>query len=207
MTFGQDKRWRRNVRNHASEGMKVLEVGCGPGSFAEDLVGLDVTCLDPSEAMLKVAKKRVDSARSSRGESPADYVQALAEDIPLEDNSFDMVFCLFSFRDFQDKKKGLEEIYRVLKPGGQLVMCDAGKANYLHGLAGRIWMSTVVQLMARWVTKSKDHPWKGLARSYTHYGTNKYYRTMMKDVGFQDVSGRLLYPFLMSSRFRGRKPQ
>ena len=150
MTFGQDKRWRRNVRNHASEGMKVLEVGCGPGSFAEDLVGLDVTCLDPSEAMLKVAKKRVDSARSSRGESPAAYVQALAEDIPLEDNSFDMVFCLFSFRDFQDKKKGLEEIYRVLKPGGQLVMCDAGKANYLHGLAGRIWMSTVVQLMARW---------------------------------------------------------
>jgi len=117
-----------------------------------------------------------------------------------------MVFCLFSFRDFQDKKKGLEEIYRVLKPGGQLVMCDAGKANYLHGLTGRIWMSTVVQLMARWVTKSKDHPWKGLARSYTHYGTNKYYRTMMKDVGFEDVSGRLLYPFLMSSRFRGRKP-
>ena len=31
MTFGQDKRWRRNVRNHASPGMKVLEVGCGPG--------------------------------------------------------------------------------------------------------------------------------------------------------------------------------
>ena len=53
MTFGQDKRWRRNVRNHASKGMKVLEVGCGPGSFAEDLVGLDVMCLDPSEAMLK----------------------------------------------------------------------------------------------------------------------------------------------------------
>ena len=133
--------------------------------------------------------------------------QALAEDIPLEDNSFDMVFCLFSFRDFQDKKKGLEEIYRVLKHGGQLVMCDAGKANYLHGLTGRIWMSTVVQWMARWVTKTKDHPWKGLARSYTHYGTNKYYRNMMREVGFQDVSGRLLYPFMMSSRFRGRKPQ
>ena len=127
MTFGQDKRWRRNVRNHASKGMKVLEVGCGPGSFAEDLVGLDVTCLDPSEAMLKVAKKRVDGARASRGEAPATYVKALAEDIPLEDNTFDMVFCLFSFRDFQDKKKGLEEIYRVLKPGGQLVMCDAGR--------------------------------------------------------------------------------
>ena len=59
MTFGQDKRWRRNVRNHATPGMKILEVGCGPGSFAEDLVGLDVTCLDPSSEMLKVAKKRL----------------------------------------------------------------------------------------------------------------------------------------------------
>ena len=67
MTFGQDKRWRRNVRNHASKGMKVLEVGCGPGSFAEDLVGLDVTCLDPSEAMLKVCLLYTSPSPRDRG--------------------------------------------------------------------------------------------------------------------------------------------
>tara|TARA_B110000444_G_scaffold203793_1_gene196382 strand:- start:766 stop:1557 length:792 start_codon:yes stop_codon:yes gene_type:complete len=207
MTFGQDKRWRRNVRNHAEAGMKVLEVGCGPGSFAEDLVGLDVTCLDPSPEMLKVAKKRVDAARLARGEAPADYVEAIAEAIPLPDDTYDVVFCLFSFRDFQDKRKGLEEIYRVLKPGGQLVICDAGKANWLHGLAGRIWMATVVQWLARFVTKDKNHPWKGLANTYSHYGTNGYYRTMIKEVGYQEVQGRLLWPFAMASRFRGTKPK
>ncbi len=207
MTFGQDKVWRKNVRNHAEKGMKILEVGCGPGSFAEDLVGLDVTCLDPSAEMLRVAKKRVDSARASRGEGPAKYVEAIAESIPLPDDTFDRVFCLFSFRDFQDKKKGLEEIFRVLKPGGQLVICDAGKANWFHGLAGRIWMATVVQIIARMITKEKDHPWKGLARTYSHYGTNGYYRKVMRDVGFEDVQGRLLLPFGMSSRFRGFKPK
>jgi demethylmenaquinone methyltransferase/2-methoxy-6-polyprenyl-1,4-benzoquinol methylase len=207
MTFGQDKVWRKNVRSHAKEGMKILEVGCGPGSFAEDLVGLDVTCLDPSAEMLRVAKKRVDSARESRGEEPANYVEAIAESIPLPDDTFDRVFCLFSFRDFQDKKKGLEEIFRVLKPGGQLVICDAGKANWFHGLAGRIWMATVVQVIARIITKEKDHPWKGLARTYSHYGTNGYYRKIMKDVGFEDVQGRLLLPLGMSSRFRGFKPK
>ena len=207
MTFGQDKVWRKNVRNHAKEGMKILEVGCGPGSFAEDLVGLDVTCLDPSAEMLGVAKKRVDSARKSRGEEPAKYVEAIAESIPLPDDTFDRVFCLFSFRDFQDKKKGLEEIFRVLKPGGQLVICDAGKANWFHGLAGRIWMATIVQLIARVITKEKDHPWKGLARTYSHYGTNGYYRKIMREVGFDDVQGRLLLPFGMSSRFRGFKPK
>jgi len=117
------------------------------------------------------------------------------------------VFCLFSFRDFQDKRKGLEEIYRVLKPGGQLVICDAGKANWFHGLAGRIWMATAVQVLARIVTKDKNHPWKGLAKTYSHYGTNGYYRTMIKDVGYQEVQGRLLWPFAMASRFRGTKPE
>jgi demethylmenaquinone methyltransferase/2-methoxy-6-polyprenyl-1,4-benzoquinol methylase len=113
---------------------------------------------------------------------------------------------LFSFRDFQDKAKGLEEIYRVLKPGGQLVICDAGKANKLHGFFGYLWMNSVVQVMARIITKEKNHPWKGLAASYTHYGTNGYYRKMLKDVGFQSVQGRLLYPLGMASRFRGTKP-
>ena len=206
MTFGQDAVWRKNVRNHAESGMKVLEVGCGPGSFAEDIENVDLTCLDPSEEMLKVAKVRVNEARKLRGEGPADYVLAIAESIPLPDNTFDRVFCLFSFRDFQDKRKGLEEILRVLKPGGQLVICDAGKANWLHGLAGRIWMSTVVQWMARYVTKKKDHPWKGLAKTYSLFGTNGYYRKLMREVGFENVQGRLLLPFGMASRFRGHKP-
>ncbi len=206
MTFGQDAVWRKNVRSHAQPGMKVLEVGCGPGSFAEDIESVDLTCLDPSEEMLKVAKVRVNDARQLRGEPPADYVLAIAESIPLPDNTFDRVFCLFSFRDFQDKKKGLEEILRVLKPGGQLVICDAGKANWVHGLAGRIWMSTVVQWIARYVTKKKDHPWKGLAKTYSHYGTNGYYRRLMREVGFENVQGRLLMPFGMASRFRGHKP-
>ena len=206
MTFGQDAIWRKNVRNHAKPGMSVLEVGCGPGSFAEDIEKVNLTCLDPSEEMLNVARVRVNEARKTRGEGPADYVLAIAESIPLPDNTFDRVFCLFSFRDFQDKKKGLEEILRVLKPGGQLVICDAGKANWLHGLAGRIWMSTVVQWMARYVTKKKDHPWKGLAKTYSHYGTNGYYRKLMREVGFENVQGRLLMPLGMASRFRGHKP-
>ena len=206
MTFRQDKRWRRNVRNHAAQGMKVLEVGCGPGSFAEDLVGLDVTCLDPSPEMLVTAKQRVDGAREKRGEAPAEYVEAIAEAIPLPDNTYDMVFCLFSFRDFRDKEQGLTEIFRVLKPGGRLVMCDAGKANRIHGFFGYLWMNTGVQVMARVLTRERDHPWKGLAKSYTHYGTNGYYRKMMKRVGFESVDGRLLLPFGMASRFRGTKP-
>ena len=201
MTFGQDKNWRKSVAKHALEGMNVLEVGCGPGSFAETISGVDLTCLDPSAEMLRVAKKRVDAVRSANGDSDAIYVQAIAEDIPLESDTYDRVFCLFSFRDFRDKRKGLEEIHRVLKAGGKLVICDAGKANAFHGFFGKVWMATGVQLMARLITKDKDHPWKGLARSYTHYGTNKFYKNLMEEVGFEVKQAKLILPFAMASRF------
>jgi demethylmenaquinone methyltransferase/2-methoxy-6-polyprenyl-1,4-benzoquinol methylase len=206
MTLGFDKSMRKHVRNHAKSGMKILEVGCGPGSFSVDLIGMDLTCLDPSTEMLKVCRKRVDAIRTERAETPAVYVEAVAEEIPLPDNTFDRVFCLFSFRDFKDKRTGLSEIFRVLKPGGQLVICDAGKANWLHGLFGRIYMATFVQLVARIVTKDPKHPWKWLARTYTHYGTHSYYKSMMKEVGFTEVKARLLFPG-MSSRFKAQKPE
>ena len=68
VTLGQDKRWRKHVAKTASSGMNVLEVGCGPGTFSENLEGVELTCLDPSTEMLAVARKRVNDARGNRSE-------------------------------------------------------------------------------------------------------------------------------------------
>ena len=60
-TIGQGDKWRRMVRERLpSEDAKILEVGCGPGSFAEDVSGVDLVCLDPSALMLEAAKPRVN---------------------------------------------------------------------------------------------------------------------------------------------------
>ena len=50
-TLGQVSRWRRMVRDRLPQNGRILEVGCGPGSFAEDVVGRDLVCLDPIPEM------------------------------------------------------------------------------------------------------------------------------------------------------------
>nr|MBC8517989.1 class I SAM-dependent methyltransferase [Euryarchaeota archaeon] len=164
------------------------------------------TCLDPIPAMLDVARNRVTDSRAERGEGPANFIEGTAEEIPLSDNSFDVVCCLFSFRDFQDKRKGLEEILRVLKPGGKLVICDAGKANFLHGWFGWLWMKLWVGTYAHLVCKQNEHPWKWLTKTYVHFGTTRQYKRMMREVGFAPVKGRLLFPG-MAVRFIAEKPE
>ena len=56
-TFGQVTKWRQMVRERLPEEGRVLEVGCGPGSFAEDVEGYDLVCLDPIPEMLRVAEE------------------------------------------------------------------------------------------------------------------------------------------------------
>ena len=73
------------VRSRLPKEGKILEVGCGPGTFAEMIPERDLTCLDPIPAMLAVAEKRVNAKR----ETPADFVEATAEDMPFDAESFD----------------------------------------------------------------------------------------------------------------------
>ncbi|MDP7003324.1 MAG: methyltransferase domain-containing protein, partial [Candidatus Thalassarchaeaceae archaeon] len=114
-TLGQVSKWRRMVRDRLPRNGRILEVGCGPGSFAEDVVGGDLVCLDPIPEMLRISKARVDPKRGARGDSAVEFVEGVAEEMPFEDASFDAVCSLFSFRDWYDKREGLREALRVLR--------------------------------------------------------------------------------------------
>ena len=89
-----------------------VDLAGGTGDIAEALIDghRKVLILDPSEEMMAVAEKRLGSACS--------YITAAAEDIPLDDQSVDVLTISFGIRNTTDIKKSLEEITRVLKPGG-----------------------------------------------------------------------------------------
>ena len=105
---------------------KVLEIGIGSGlnipfydaEKVEHLWGLD-----PSAEMWAIAQK---SARHHRINT--EFVQSGAESIPLEDNCVDSVLVTYTLCTIPDPLIALGEIKRVLKPSGQLVFCEHGKA-------------------------------------------------------------------------------
>ena len=204
-TLGQVSKWRRMVQDRLPVKGRILEVGCGPGSFAEEVVGRDLVCLDPIPEMLRCAESRVNPKRAARGDSAVEFVEATAEDLPFDDNSFDAVCSLFSFRDWYDKRAGLSEVLRVLKPGGIIVIVDPAKINRLHGVLGWLWMRIWVGTYARLVYSKSDHPWRWLTRTYSSFGTTRDYVRMLEEVGFTDVRAKVVFPG-MATIWQGASP-
>nr|AIF17306.1 methyltransferase type 11 (ubiE) [uncultured marine group II/III euryarchaeote KM3_77_B08] len=204
-TLGQVSKWRRMVQDRLPAEGRILEVGCGPGSFAEEVVGRDLVCLDPIPEMLRSAESRVNPKRAARGDSAVEFVEATAEDLPFDDNSFDAVCSLFSFRDWYDKRAGLSEVLRVLTPGGIIVIVDPAKINRLHGVLGWLWMRIWVGTYARLVYSKSDHPWRWLTRTYSSFGTTRDYVRMLEEVGFTDVRAKVVFPG-MATIWQGASP-
>lgn len=100
------------------QGDRVLDVACGTGILARDAMkrvrsAETVTGLDPNPGMLAVA---------DRLEPDVDWKQGVAESLPFPDHAFDAVVSQFGLMFFDDRRLALQEMYRVLSPGGRMVV-------------------------------------------------------------------------------------
>jgi SAM-dependent methyltransferase len=99
-------------------GQRVLDAGCGPGLYAEELLarGASVVALDSSPEMIRLARRRAGArldARVHSLEAPLDW---------LEDGSFDAALLALVIHHLDDRTAALRELWRVLTPGGRLVV-------------------------------------------------------------------------------------
>ncbi len=99
-------------------GQRVLDLGCGGGMLAEPMAaaGARVTGIDPSAASLEAAREH-----ASKNGLEIDYRLARAEQIPFDDESFDLVAAFDVLEHLDDLERSLGEVARVLRPGGRLI--------------------------------------------------------------------------------------
>ena len=133
-SFGLHRLWKRRVVALADvkAGDRALDLCCGTGDIAFALAakGADVTGLDFSEKMLEVAQARLQQP-ANHGRT-VKFLQGDAQKLPFPDNSFDAVTMGYGLRNLSSWEAGLQEMVRVAKPGGRIVILDFGKpANAL----------------------------------------------------------------------------
>jgi ubiquinone/menaquinone biosynthesis C-methylase UbiE len=105
-------------------GSRILEVAPGPGYLTIELArrGYAVSAVDISHSFVRIAK-----ANAANAGVPADIRHGNAADLPFADNSFDAVVCTAAFKNFSDPVGALNEMYRVLKAGGEASIHDLRK--------------------------------------------------------------------------------
>ncbi|MGO1590449.1 MAG: demethylmenaquinone methyltransferase [Ancrocorticia sp.] len=119
MTIGQVRVWREavTVAINAQPGLRVLDLAAGTGtsSAAYAAKGADVVACDFSQGMIAEGRRRYPDLT---------FVEGDAMDLPFEDEYFDVATISYGLRNVNDPQKALEEMRRVTKPGGRLVIAE-----------------------------------------------------------------------------------
>lgn len=133
LSFNRDKYWRRFTVEHSGlkPGDKGLDVCCGTGMLAMEqarVVGLNgnVVGLDFCESMLT---KAVENIKKTPYQGIIELVKGNAMDLPFPDNTFDCATIGFALRNVPDIKRVIEEMCRVVKPGGRVLSLELAKPS------------------------------------------------------------------------------
>ena len=138
ISMGMHRIWKAKAVNTllAGDSGNYLDVCCGTGDLALSIAGRlksgKVTGLDFSGNMLEVARSRETRYRSSKGlAAQLDWVKGDALDLPFADGSFDGAIVSFGLRNVSDYQRAIDEMARVVRPGGKVLNLDLGKPEGL----------------------------------------------------------------------------
>ncbi|MEW6983832.1 bifunctional demethylmenaquinone methyltransferase/2-methoxy-6-polyprenyl-1,4-benzoquinol methylase UbiE [Colwelliaceae bacterium 6471] len=192
MSFGIHRLWKRFTIDASGvrPGNKVLDLAGGTGDLTakfSQLVGPqgNVVLADINSSMLNVGR---DKLRDKGLVQNIEYVQANAESLPFEENTFDIVTIAFGLRNVTDKDKALRSIFSVLKPGGRLLVLEFSKPEHeLLNKAYDFYSFNILPKVGELVAKDGES-YQYLAESIRMHPDQETLKTMMENAGFEQTS-------------------
>jgi len=182
LSFGQDRLWRKKVLEAVNpvSGQIVLDLAAGTGSssivFAKP--GVKVIASDFSEGMLAVGRTR---------HPELEFVYADATKLPFGDSSVDAVTISFGLRNVVDPKKALTEMFRVLKPGGVVVICEFSHVRTpVVGSLYRWYLANILPSLSKLLAKNKG-AYDYLSESIAAWPKQEVLVQWLVDAGFSDA--------------------
>lgn len=181
MTFGFDRRWRTMTARvlDARSGERVLDLAAGTGVSTVEYGRSGAWCVaaDFSIGMLR---------RGAHRDVP--MVGADAMNLPFADGSFDAVTVSFGLRNVHDARVAMREAYRVVRPGGRLVICECSTPPFapIRLLYHKVLLRLLTQLAKR-VASNRD-AYTYLAESIRSWPDQRELAQLLADVGWREVA-------------------
>ena len=188
MSGGIHRLWKRFTieLSAARKGQTILDIAGGTGDLAKKFSGIvgregHVVLADINESMLRVGRdKLIDHGYADN----ITYTQANAEFLPFADNTFDCVTIAFGLRNVTHKDTALASIFRVLKPGGRLLVLEFSKPrSKALSKFYDAYSFSVLPAVGKIVTNDAES-YRYLAESIRVHPDQDTLKEMMEDVGF-----------------------
>lgn len=192
MSMGIHRVWKRFTIDCSGvrRGQRVLDLGGGTGDLTAKFSRMvgdsgQVILADINNSMLKVGRSKL---RDSGIVGNVGYVQANAEELPFPDNYFDCITISFCLRNVTDKEQALRSMYRVLKPGGRLLVLEFSKP-ILEPLS-KIYDAYSFHLLPKIgeIIAHDSESYRYLAESIRMHPDQETLKGMMDDAGFDQTT-------------------
>lgn len=192
MSMGIHRVWKRFTIDCSGvrRGQRVLDLGGGTGDLTAKFSRIvgdsgQVILADINNSMLKVGRSKL---RDSGIVGNVGYVQANAEELPFPDDYFDCITISFCLRNVTDKEKALRSMYRVLKPGGRLLVLEFSKP-ILEPLS-KVYDAYSFHLLPKMgeIIANDAESYRYLAESIRMHPDQTTLQGMMDEAGFDQTS-------------------
>ncbi len=192
MSLGMHRLWKKFTIGQAAlrPGQRLLDVASGTGDLARAFAKIvgptgKVVMTDINEAMLQVGRERLVNAGIIGN---VECVLADAEQLPFASNDFDCVTIAFGLRNVTNKLNALKSMYRVLKPGGKLLVLEFSKpTSPLLNKLYDTYSFNIIPKMGEIITQDRES-YQYLVESIRMHPDQETLKGLMQEAGFETVS-------------------